>query len=125
VFDLAAGLKRENPDRTVARTRAAKTFGLSPPRRPPGPITGETTSPRPTRAVREAALIASRVLAAAGPQDIEVLRATVGRASRSRPRTVPGRSVLAAALRVLGADTDGLAGGRRRPISACPARPRP
>lgn len=59
----------------LGRTRAAKTFGFAPPRRPARPTTGKIPTPGPTNAERSAAHIAGRALAAAGPQDIEGLRA--------------------------------------------------
>ena len=104
----------------LGRVRTSKAFGVPPPARPlpphPSRVGSATTADRP------AAAIACRVLAAAGPQPLTILRTAVLRARRFRDRRPLTGSQLTDALLALGATVD--ADGRWQPPPGTPVPPR-
>lgn len=88
----------------LGRARIATSLGVPPPDRPVPRVQPARSGSSQTD--RRAAGIAARVLAAAGPQTVEILQAAIARSRRDRPRSTPTDASLAAALRMLGAVPD-------------------
>lgn len=102
--DLATELtRRTRPGEDhLARTRTATTLGLP----APPPPTSTPAPAGPSQADRAAAAIAARVLAAAGPQPLTVLRTAIERSRRFRSIPPMTTRQLTAALTAIGATHD-------------------
>ena len=87
----------------LGRSRVAKTFGFPPPT--PAARLEQPKQPRLSREDRAAPIAMIRVLAVAGPQTLNTLRASVARTRRHRSVT-PTDPQLAAGLLALGAVPD-------------------